>query len=250
MSSSLKIIKFTSILSAILLLLTYLIGLNIAYCLFDIKWLSNNFLITISGGAFGSSIVVLICEIQKYFTSKRAAEDGLWGSVSLLYSQLLIIKNELDKVLISHNKLGPGILTQPKQVALNALNSVSYIDYTTFKKKQKLPLALQDFYTTKRNLIEYTLQNTIWIDWSINQDTIDNARGPHSELSKSYISETVMKLHEQICIEVDYVEQLLQTIDYDNRYKCSERLKTVKDNYASIMVDSNINDFLSKDIRI
>ena len=66
MSSNIKVIRFTTIMSAIFAALTYFVALNISYQWFDIKWLSNSFLLTIFGGAFASMLVVLICEVQKY----------------------------------------------------------------------------------------------------------------------------------------------------------------------------------------
>ena len=71
MSTSIKVIHFTKTMSILLGIITYIISLNISYGWFDIKWISNSFLLTIIGGAFASMLVVLICEIQKYYFTKK-----------------------------------------------------------------------------------------------------------------------------------------------------------------------------------
>ena len=75
MSSNLKTMKLTAILSGGFLIVTFIICLNKSYEWFSIKWLSNDFLLTVFGGLFASTLVVLICEWQKYFFNKRSVED-------------------------------------------------------------------------------------------------------------------------------------------------------------------------------
>ena len=78
METSVKIIKFTTVMSGIFMILTYGVSLNVAYLWFDIEWLSNNFLLTIFGGIFASMLVVLICEVHKYLLLKREAENQIF----------------------------------------------------------------------------------------------------------------------------------------------------------------------------
>lgn len=73
MSTSIKVIKFTSILSIIFLVITYLITVNIESRFISLNtiWISNNFLLTVFGGVFASTLVVLFCEINKYLIDKK-----------------------------------------------------------------------------------------------------------------------------------------------------------------------------------
>ena len=68
MSTSIKVIKFTSILSTIFLIITYLITVNIESNFISLNtiWISNNFLLTVFCGVFASTLVVMFCEINKY----------------------------------------------------------------------------------------------------------------------------------------------------------------------------------------
>ncbi|MBP3629882.1 MAG: hypothetical protein J6J23_00125, partial [Clostridia bacterium] len=72
MSSNLKTMKLTVILSGCFLIVTFIICLNKSYEWFSIKWVSNDFLLTVFCGLFSSTLVVLICEWQKYFFNKRS----------------------------------------------------------------------------------------------------------------------------------------------------------------------------------
>ena len=97
MSTNVKVTRFVFIMSLIFAILTYAVSLNISYEWFDIDWLSNNFLITIFGGTFASMLVVLICEIQRYFLNKREAENDIFKQLSALYINLSTIKFNVEK---------------------------------------------------------------------------------------------------------------------------------------------------------
>lgn len=95
MSTNLKIIKFTAIVSGVSFLATFVICLNISYGRFDIKWLSNEFLLTIFGGVFASTLVVLICETHKYFLNKTQAENAMYNCCTEMLASFLSLKTML-----------------------------------------------------------------------------------------------------------------------------------------------------------
>ena len=97
MGTSVKVIKFTSVASAILVLFTYAVSLAAAYECFDMPWLSNSFLLTIFGGALASMLVVLICEIQKYVLIKREMENQIFIHAGAVCGKLLIMQLEVKK---------------------------------------------------------------------------------------------------------------------------------------------------------
>lgn len=73
MNTSIKVIKFTTIISIITVIITLGISLNIKYLWFEIKYIPYDFLMAIFSGIFGSTVVVLICEIQKYLLAKKTS---------------------------------------------------------------------------------------------------------------------------------------------------------------------------------
>ena len=137
MSSNLKTIKLTSILSGCFLATTFTICLNMSYGWFNIKWLSNNFLLAVFGGLFTSTLVVLICEWQKYFFTKRGIENYLWSNTINLYAKVLIMKNSVDKELSAPvHRINLSILEECCNIAENILSNGYYVDYSTVCKKQ------------------------------------------------------------------------------------------------------------------
>ena len=80
MREDIKIIKLTGAICIISFLCTYLICINIETSFFtpDSIFVSNNFLLTISGGVLTGAILSLILEIQKYLLDKRQAENTLY----------------------------------------------------------------------------------------------------------------------------------------------------------------------------
>ena len=65
MRIQIKVIRFVAIMSVILAAITYLISLNIevGFIKLNAPWISNNFALTVFGGAFASMLVVLVCEL-------------------------------------------------------------------------------------------------------------------------------------------------------------------------------------------
>ena len=80
MRESIKVIIWCSIVSIVFLILTYAVTVNAEahFVVLDSVWISNNFLITLFGGIFASMLVVLLCEIQKYLSSKSRTEQYLF----------------------------------------------------------------------------------------------------------------------------------------------------------------------------
>ena len=83
MKTQIKVIRFVAIMSIVLAAITYLITVNIevGFINLNTQWLSNNFLLTVCGGAFASMLVVLLCEIQKYFEIKKSTEAIIFKHV-------------------------------------------------------------------------------------------------------------------------------------------------------------------------
>ncbi|MBQ6538562.1 MAG: hypothetical protein IJL75_06610, partial [Eubacterium sp.] len=67
MRSNVRIIKLTTLLSLILVVITYLVSIKGFLGVSNIEWLPDSFLLAVFGGAFASMLVVLVCEISKYY---------------------------------------------------------------------------------------------------------------------------------------------------------------------------------------
>ena len=118
-------------------------------CFFNLSvpWLSNNFVLTVCGGAFASMLVVLIGEVQKYFLNKKDAENFLFSHVGYIYGQLRIIKTHIQMRLDNPNEIVPAeLLSMPLNYLKNEISLISNLDYYGFLKSNKLTKEYQNFY--------------------------------------------------------------------------------------------------------
>lgn len=176
MSANIKVIGFTVRASAVLAVLTYLISLNISYGWFEVKWMSNNFLLTIIGGAFASMLVVLACEIQKYFENKTTAENRAFYHVSNLFGQFLILKKEINKAINNINDpMTTGMFDQVERNATAHLDWINQIDYTSFSKRSKVAEVLRAFQNRTSFELKNVLTNFRNLDTAIVTDQLMDA---------------------------------------------------------------------------
>ena len=113
MSTNIKTILLTTTFSIIFALLTYLVALNKAFIWFELKQLSNDFLLAIFSGVFASMIVVLICEIQKYFINKSEAENRLYCHTTEMLAIFISNRNNLLKLKRHSNAIiNEGLLVE------------------------------------------------------------------------------------------------------------------------------------------
>ncbi len=176
MRTSVKVIRFTLIVSAIFALLTYVISLIMAYGWFEIPWLSNNFLITIFGGAFASMLVVLVCEMQKYILIKRETENQIFYYAGLVCGNLLLMHLGVQKRLDNKTAAIDDYYTKSVPDTNNAINILKNIDYTSFSKNNKLQTALFEMNKWLTQDVFFVLNDANMIKIAINNDKIHNLK--------------------------------------------------------------------------
>lgn len=251
MSSNLKTMKLTAILSACFFIATFAICLNISYRWFSIKWLSNDLLLTIFGGLFASTLVVLICEWQKYFFNKRSVEDYLWGNTINLYAKVLIMKNAVEKELMAPlRRINLSMLDECSNIAEHILSNGYYVDYSTFCKKQSLAVALKEFYQQKP-LLERIIRECVCLKIAGNNDEIyaltNNQILNYKVTNKDTETFKALTILSNNFIKaIGIIEWLLAKIDYSGRYKWQDSNKSIKENYNEIFKDFSYEDFLKQ----
>lgn len=148
MSGNIKTIKFTAALSAIFAILTYIITLNMELAFFapNWSWMSNNFALTVCGGIFASTLVVMLCEIQKYLSNKSSCERYLFYQTVYLYSALSLTQKITKEFIETPTEaVTENLLERTVQMTQCQLNAIQGVDYTTFSKKNKLMIAQHNF---------------------------------------------------------------------------------------------------------
>jgi len=225
MSTNIKVIRYTAVLSGILAILMYLISLNIAFEWFDWNWFSNGFMLTIFGGAFASMLVVLICEIQKYLENKRLSEDVLFAHVGYVYAHLYVIETNLKRQLENKKE------TVYKELIRNNLENLKQeieiirsIDYTRFSKKNKFVLRNKDFSNWLMTDFSQFVSEGAYLAIAVNTDQMGNmiATGTQGNVTSTspYTSVVITKLIRRTADMLSIVDDYGKFIDdsCNNRY--------------------------------
>ena len=230
MGTSVKVIRFTASMCAIFAVLTYFVALNISYQWFDIKWLSNSFLLTIFGGAFASMFVVLICEVQKYWQSKKEIESAIFFHLSFVYGQLYIIKYNLNKQLENKNQqvyehLIKGNLINVKQ-AINIINSLGYV---TLSRKNKLFRKYEELCKWLTGDLNEFISEGTYLEMAINTDKINNLQAFQNSgiitANSPYTGKVLTKLNQRVRPIIDIVSCYIESIDESCKHQFNWGLK-------------------------
>ena len=133
MRSNVKTIKLTIWASLLLATITYFISVKGVLGTSDLKWLPDTFLLTVFGGAFASMLVVMICEISKYFENKVSTEAFLFLHLYYLYGQLQVILKNLDFLATHEDQMHKNALKQLIHNSEAEMNAIYYADYAPYK---------------------------------------------------------------------------------------------------------------------
>ena len=236
------------------LLLTYAISLNMEMGIININsyTISNSFLFTLFSGVFASTLVVLICELNKYYDSKKRVENSLYMQFASLYVQLLIIRNNTAKMLQNPNEqLAQNLLEIPTSNSKASLDSIRNLEFCTFKGKSPIELALKSFIGNGDIKLEDFMTNCKFLEIAINEDKIEFMKGGNFS---PIITSASDKTHKVLSILNKNVEGFINEIDSliikidnacDNRFIWVERRNAMSQNilYSKF---GGIDEFISK----
>ena len=231
MSENVKVIKYTFWLSIIFLMTTYLVSLNIEIGFFipNMLWLSNSFFLTVFGGMFGSTVVVLICEIKRYFINKRKTEDYFYYHSYYLCTHLLVLYNSLNTILCNADEYPNGnFLNNPKTGAIAELNALLTGDYTTLLEKNLLKTVIDKFRLSDWKIIDEFLRDCDFLKVAILQDKFENSK---EELNK-LLEEN--EIHGFVSKKNKTINQTLEILimEAENCFKLTECLLQKIDNHC------------------
>ena len=254
MTTSLKTIKQLIWVLLGVFILTYLISLNMEnhYVVANVKWLSNNFLFAIAGGAFASLVVVLVCEIIKYRQLKFATEGALFSYMGNLYGQFLIISGNCKRTLNGHD-LVPDNLIQPScDNAMMLADYINGIDYITFCGKNNVSDVLSKFKTEKYLLLKNVLISFSYLRIAIREDSMMLLQQGKRDIVTSdcpHVKDALNKVIGQTSTILTYLDQIISQMDdgLDNRYNwhnLRKTLNTYQDNFETKTLADYMNDDL------
>ena len=252
MNTSVKVIRFTSILSIILLIITYLITVNIESSFIQLNtiWISNNFLLIVFGGVFTSTLVVLLCEINKYLIDKKNTENQLFYQTMYLYQALfLMLHNILDYQSHPEKQIPENIFDITTQMIKSQVSFLQGIDYSCFKKNN---LIEQKHLLFKKEI--FFKFPSIEIGMNLIRCAILEERINNNIIITSSNTRIAKILSEQISKLIPLLEEIgdfLKTIDdnCNNRYNWNKIRETTQKSYIN-MFEINKKESISENTTV
>ena len=251
MSTNIKVIRYTTVMSGILAVLTYLISLNIAFDWFDWGYFSNNFMLTIFGGAFASMLVVLICEIQKYLDNKRLSEDVLFAYVGHIYAQLYVIETNLKRQLENEKEaVYKELIRNNLENLKKEIEIIRSIDYTRFSKNNKFVLRNKEFGKWLMTDFSQFVSEGAYLALAVNTDQIGNmiATGSQRNVTATspYTSVVITKLIRRTTEMISIVDDYGKFIDESCKNRYIWELKKLSVEKVAAIEFADIDDYIKE----
>ena len=236
------------------LIVSYLISLNIenSFLVLNTRWLSNDFLFAIAGGAFASLVIVLVCEIIRYRQLKLATEGALFSYMGNLYGQFLIIRGNCRRTLNGHDLVSDNLIQSPCDNAMLLADYINGIDYTTFCRNNNVSSALSKFKTEKYLLLKNVLISFTYLRIAVREDSKLLLQQGKRDIVTSEcpnVKDALNKVIGQTSTILTYLDQIISQMDdgLDNRYNWHNQrkiLNTYQDNFES----KSLTDYLNEDL--
>ena len=249
MRGNIETIKFTAIVSGIFALLSYFVTLNIELAFFvpQWSWISNNFVLTVCGGIFTSTFVVLFCEVQKYLSNKATYEQHLFYQTMYLYSLLFQMQKNVEEYIANKEEsVSEGLLEKSAQMALCQVNAIRGIDYVTFRKKNPLVIAHRNFCTNKLAEISSALEYWNYLKRAILSTRIINLKETGRDIpitsADTLISQTLVIIRERYLSLLNDLSDYLEIVDQacGNRFGWNEMKRKISESYISIFNSADL----------
>ena len=254
MSTSVNTIKWLLGVLLGVIILTYLISLNMEnhFVIVNTRWLSNNFLFAIAGGALASLLIVLVCEIIRYRQLKLATEAVLFSNMGNLYGQFLIIRSSCKRVLNNHALVADNLIQPISNSAAMFADSINSIDYTPLCNKNKINEIIAQFKSEKYQVLKSVLTSFIYYQIAIHEDEIilkkQGIQGGVTSDSPN-VNQALNKVINQSTTILTYLDQIISQFDNElgNRYNWLN-VKQSMNIYQENFIEQHLDDYLKEDV--
>lgn len=248
MNTSIRVIKFTTIIAIITVIITLVISLNIKYMWFELKYIPNDFLMAIFSGIFGSTLVVLICEIQKYLLTKKQSEYILYSCMTEVLARFMTMSTSLRLLIENPQDLvNQGLFNEFKQRMEYQFNIFYNVDYTTWCKRQKLFLTTKNFILYSNNTIMKLLDDCAYLDVALYNERIKQLQNNQPDYITSFnstIKQLLIIYVKRFNEVIEKIEKYIIEIDYRDKYKFKSRIENVKKYHEDYRKSSTVEEFI------
>lgn len=255
MSGNIKTIKFTAKMSVFFVLFTYIVDRNIELAFFAPNWkvISNNFVFTVCGGIFVSTIFAMLFELHKYWSNKVNCQQYLFYQTMYLYVALFQMIKNIEEYITKKDEPVPGnLLVIPLQNIQCQIKAIQGTDYTTFSSKDKLMLAQQKFCTGKLMDVNGILQFGNYFNIAFIKTQKSNLMKFGCDKSITSADELIFKtlsiIDKQCRPLLDEISGYLEIIDQtcNNKYGWKNMQNKIHKSYISIFKTDSFDDFIKQ----
>lgn len=216
MRSNIETIKFTGAFSAIFAVFTYIVALNIEIGFFQPNWIwmSNNFALTICGGAFASFLVVMLCEMQKYRSNRLSCENYMFFQAMYLYSAVFSMRKNIEEYLENkHTIVVENCLDEHIHMALGELTALQSSDYILFNKNNQMVKEHQKFCIDRAPILRSVIKSYgIYLKLAVNIVQREN-------LEKSGLSGNVTASNHLVAVTLNRIDnEVIKLLDEISDY--------------------------------
>ena len=243
MRGSVKVIKFSAIMSILFFILTYFTTVNIEVSFIELNtvWISNNLALTVFGGAFASMLVVLICEVQKYITEKASVEEYIFYHALYLYTALFFMQQNIHDYQNNTEAIVPDILLDERSMMIQSeVFTLQSVDYVPFIKKGSMLAVHQEFCKETvpniqpimmgRNAVRIAICNTKirHLQQNLSGKVVTSA----SEPMKTVLSNQLEKVSKALKKVNEYMENIDKYCKY--RFGWENQREQIHSNYVNV----------------
>ncbi|WP_165056956.1 hypothetical protein [Adlercreutzia sp. ZJ176] len=204
-------------------------------------WISNNFVLTVFGGALASMLVVLVCEMQKYINAKTSTEEYIFYQALYLYHALFLMQQNICDYQGRPEACVPeNLLEETTRMVQSELAALRSTDYAPLKRRNSLLEKHQDFCGKITENFQSVLSSDAAFKIAINKAKISFLQ---QGLSGRAVTSADEPLRTVLSIQFDRasnalgkVDEYLEGIDeYCNqRYDWREQRKQIHSSYISV----------------
>lgn len=253
MKSNVETIKFTTACGLVFFILTYIVTLNMEIGFFqpNWNWMSNNFALTICGGAFASFFVLILCEVQKYINNKTTYENFLFYQAMYLYVELFLLDKNIQEYISNNEEpISENMMENRIQRARSCVSAIQGVEYVTIRKQDILSVVFQNFCTVQLPKVNSLFETSNYIKISIIKTKIINTENgqTHKAVTSSdaLVEKTLTGIHKALYPLLNDISKHLQLVDKhcNKRFDWDKQKDIIHKSYISIFKAGRFEDFL------